>query len=1238
MTIKRSCTPKPCPEATELEYDTCPPGCPPEPTPIDSSCDAPVFVSICPGEPLQVVLTNPTPDVEKLEYCNPDTETMWVKACNYAFDAEGVAVETVLSDSDTGIACSDWQDDIDVEKQETCNTETGTMFYRVCRFVTDSDGVTTEEVITDWTDSGIPCKQSTETIFCKKWQTLAIGFDNTGTVFNWTSTFEITNSDGSIVTFDQTPTAGWTEQIEQWAASIQALYPDCIVEPRCNLPNGCGGLLGPVSDAPMPKMFARYVHISCCPTGVYPVSAKILNGDGAGKDLVTDFNSTPIKFGFQCVDCEGNVGPLKYEDGTDVLEADLPACTFPCEQNLPETPESQCSVDIIPVCEIQPEFELDPDTVIDASIITSDLYLQFVICGSDVDSYAYDADGNPHTLADGNYYGNCDDLEPIDPPLPECPEGAKFEPVQVGGHYFILDNSNWEGSPTAHIANGHNFEFTFTFDDGSTKVVQQTADPMYNNMIANMSAELGCAVLPVCANHTSPKGCNLNQVANLAMYPAYDTPTSPGDIQNNLSNPDQSELWASGWLIDCGDCQPKVTRVEITNSNTAGYIGAFKEPIVYDKDKQLIYQAVTCEGTFYKDCDGNSIASPSCCPTPYSAPSCGVPTGKTKCYKTAGGTTTVYTNGDNATDISASNNPTTIKWQIQLGQDPDADATGPAIAACISSEGFATIDYTYVGGITTTFTATSVIADGTATGGWAFSGTGAASSSGKLISATISCGDAAGTGEAMQFYDCDLDVFIWVDCLNTGIFVDAEDLIECPVEKECLETNFQLAGCVESGQTLPEGTNVLTIGTLDCNNVLVSSETYVLPDQTLYSGEPLSIDYDCGLDVEQLRECIVDTNGVVWTQVAILDSDGVVIGDPIYYDSSLAIGTPAGDPREFTVCPNDSGLVDIEKTCIELFGSVSTGYLFAYSDGEVQIGTTQDPSSATPNANIFCCDDCIQVFGCRDGRLAWPAGSEVTMSNGDILDISGLRYSQVAQLIVDTYGGTFIAPSLGGPIAPNFSQCQGSSQHELQFYNVPFQIESIDEMDNYGTFGKCKFECDECSLLEEIRDLLTCKTCPELIVGDTVNSNDSSVLSFPLNANSVVIPFTTPITIEYDECLADEIVIRVTQDHEAGAYPNHRGYILSASSGIWTAESASNTFETSGTIGTANIGIGYAATDPIANQRNIRWTELTVSKADLLAGITLSGLGFGGFGGATEDIYSMSWEIVSGKEACDGCT
>lgn len=45
------------------------------------------------------------PDVEKYEYCNPVTNTKWLRVCSYTANDAGVVTESILSDTDTGFPC-----------------------------------------------------------------------------------------------------------------------------------------------------------------------------------------------------------------------------------------------------------------------------------------------------------------------------------------------------------------------------------------------------------------------------------------------------------------------------------------------------------------------------------------------------------------------------------------------------------------------------------------------------------------------------------------------------------------------------------------------------------------------------------------------------------------------------------------------------------------------------------------------------------------------------------------------------------------------------------------------------------------------------------------------------------------------------------------------------------------------------------------------------------------------------
>lgn len=164
------------------------------------------------------------------------------------------------------------------------------------------------------------------------------------------------------------------------------------------------------------------------------------------------------------------------------------------------------------------------------------------------------------------------------------------------------------------------------------------------------------------------------------------------------------------------------------------------------------------------------------------------PTGIIKCYPSGAATEVQYVNDDNTTDITASSNATTLKWQISLGQETDADSTGPAIADCIAAGGQATITYTYVepnnGFSSASFLATAVISTAP---DWAFSGNAitGSGSSGKLVSATVTCSVNTGSGKAIQFFDCDAGQYVWLDCLDATIEIDPSTLEDCPCCKCC---------------------------------------------------------------------------------------------------------------------------------------------------------------------------------------------------------------------------------------------------------------------------------------------------------------------------------------------------------------------------------------------------------------------------------------------------------------------
>ena len=170
---------------------------------------------------------------------------------------------------------------------------------------------------------------------------------------------------------------------------------------------------------------------------------------------------------------------------------------------------------------------------------------------------------------------------------------------------------------------------------------------------------------------------------------------------------------------------------------------------------------------------------------------------------------------------------------------------------------------------------------------------------------------------------------------------------------------------------------------------------------------------------------------------------------------------------------------------------------------------------------------------------------------------------------------------------------------------------------------------DTCPTLDESTAVITTE-------GDSLNS----VVTYPLTAMGEFKDTTQTVTLtDPTGCLAANpdapISVRYLVDHEAGPHPTHRLYILIASAGTFTDQSASNS---GGTLGGSTINIGYGAADPVANARNDRWVKLTATAADWLAGVSFSTGFMGGVGGAFETLHSVDYEICEGLEGiCDGC-
>lgn len=326
-------------------------------------------------------------------------------------------------------------------------------------------------------------------------------------------------------------------------------------------------------------------------------------------------------------------------------------------------------------------------------------------------------------------------------------------------------------------------------------------------------------------------------------------------------------------------------------------------------------------------------------------------TGICKCLPVgvATGDSFTYINADNNTDISFSNNTTTIKWSIELGQEADADATGPFINDCINNGGVASMTITDAEGNVFTFDADTLISDGTATGGWVFQGNATSGTgSGKLRQVVINCSEGGtGSGKAYLYRDCENDAEEWR--FEDGTKLSEEQLASLEECKDCPIDIIQIIRC--STETLPPvstGDQILTIAKRDCDNVILDSTNYLLSTGEELSVAVLTEDCDPAPDVETIRGCITDTNGINWTVIAIIDPD---TNEPIntFYvnQSNLEIGTPSGEEDEWTDCSTDC--LDTEIIC---YCVVSKGVV----KGETK-GKSKETQENKPGKILEVCEE-----------------------------------------------------------------------------------------------------------------------------------------------------------------------------------------------------------------------------------------------------------------------------------------
>ena len=370
------------------------------------------------------VPADPVVEASTIECATPTIEVDLEYICNETtgfFDqvsvttTDGVSAEPVITA--TTLPCEAIPPDFEVVRE--CRADTGTVW--VVTYSIEADGTQAEISAID-TEETCPEPQTE----CVKWSSVIVQLDNTGTRYTETHEITFSNSDGSETVINVGPYAGWSQQITAWAAALDAAYTGSF-DPRCTfLPNGCGGLLPPPSDAPAkPGIYARYVNGVFCPTDLaIPTEATITASDNparVGQKLVLYTTQTPEKRGYRCLTCSDGVTGLFFDDGTPVPEADLPVCTFACAESIPEPPLQACDFSIVDGC------DNTPDGLVPVVVV-------YTNCGAEVPTPSYYVDDGDGGLEDynngeglvGGFVVDCTSGEVIPPPEPEPCETASI--------------------------------------------------------------------------------------------------------------------------------------------------------------------------------------------------------------------------------------------------------------------------------------------------------------------------------------------------------------------------------------------------------------------------------------------------------------------------------------------------------------------------------------------------------------------------------------------------------------------------------------------------------------------------------------------------------------------------------------------------------------------------------------------------------------------------------------------
>ena len=283
---------------------------------------------------------------------------------------------------------------------------------------------------------------------------------------------------------------------------------------------------------------------------------------------------------------------------------------------------------------------------------------------------------------------------------------------------------------------------------------------------------------------------------------------------------------------------------------------------------------------------------------------CGDFTGNCMCFESQDGDSIQSTGG------GFSMNLTSLKYS-----NPSTTAF---IDDCINSGEIANISILDTNGNTVIFAADTIVSSGAF-----YTGTGSGGFSGEIDTVTVTCGEATLASKACQWMSCDKETVKW---FSNGVELTEEEidsLVECiiPTDIEPCETEItQFQGCATE-DTVDASIDdlILTVAKKDCNGVIISSTQYNITQGNVELTEPVNTT-SCSPepDVTQTEECIIDTNGEIWTEITIVQDTTITV---IYVNQkTLTLGTPSGTSDEWKSCsdvlkyPKDVCYISPEST------------------------------------------------------------------------------------------------------------------------------------------------------------------------------------------------------------------------------------------------------------------------------------------------------------------------------------